>query len=278
MKNFSTHRFGLLMRNELTGNRTALLRALGIMLIVCFAVLMFSLFRAGAYGFPDVSAEEAGLRIYYSVKGAENLLQVIFLFSVLVIFPSSTCSNLGTKQKRIAAIMLPATQTEKFLARLLVTAVVYPALYMIAVVVADALRLLLFSFLPHSLPAVFPAFFASMGENVGEWCTLLTEGEAAAFFAIPGVMLMVHALFLLGSSLFRRHAAVWTFLLILAGQAVINAILILFSPAWQAAEPDVDMVAAVAGAVCWAVALTCYWLALNRYKRIQVIPRKYIKK
>lgn len=292
MINFNIKRFGRLLWCDLVGNKKKNLRIFAVLVMTCMLVFVFSLLKHHIYGhagYVGMSIEDWECMVIHNAIGP---LMFVFFFLVLVIAPGQACKHLSTKQKRIAALMLPATNLEKYLSRFVLVTIFLPLAFLLAVIVADCLRMLVFPIFGHALPAVFPGFFARLGDTLVDNARLLTlepfpiaMDNGIVLYSVPSVfmlllgvggLLLFHSIFMLGSSLFRRFAALFT-MLILVGLMILSGLLVPEDCDIEA-KLNPEVVIYCTTGVTWILALVCYYFSYRIFTRIQVIPRKLLRK
>ncbi len=259
MKHFNFKRFALVLRRDLCeGRRKYLMQTLALLFVMVAIVIMRRLSQATPL---DVDAcIDVDARLIGTI-GFPTLYALAFIFSL-----SLTFSNFRNRRRRLAELMLPATNLEKFLVRIVVSVVVFTLAFFLAVVAVDALRLALYALNGWEVASVSAYFFPEMwrglirGMTIREWTDV----------ADVGMTLCTLSIILLGSALFRRYALVKTFAvcftLMLLLLFVLKAMPVL-------TEIPYDVYRAL---LCssWLFALLFVWLSYRIFKRIPVIPRK----
>lgn len=191
-------------------------------------------------------------------------------------------SNMKTKGERISFKMLPATDLEKFLARIIYVTAGLVIGATVAFLLADALRMLLclaifhdtvYSMAPDFIKAITPSL---SGDSVSKNSQLL--------FGSISLLLWCHSFSVLGGTVFRKHPAICTAfayvaLAILFGVAVSNPDINTYMFSIDISEPDSESVGKwllwVLGAVELLVAAFNYWLAFTFFRRSQAINNKF---
>lgn len=126
-KTFSIDRFVTLMKADLAVNKSNYLKLIiggtGVfvalaLLISVIAIIDINSLKQVTASFPDVFQHK--LSIKQQSYGAAYSSISVWIFSIgLTVLGSMTFSNLSSKKKRITALMIPASQIEKFALRLL---------------------------------------------------------------------------------------------------------------------------------------------------------------
>lgn len=286
MKNFNLQRFGRVVRRDVLGNYRQNLRLLAGSYICNLILEVVVYVKPSRVGLPDLPFGEAILteRIIGMATG--------FLFLVFIAGTASTFTNLSSKQKRIAELTLPATNAERFWARLLHSLVLWPAAFCVSFVFADLTRMLVFPVLGHAFPTTIPEFMTKLGHFFTDsWQLLAGGGDGAplnfhspydgiwSFFLLWGFIVALHSFYLLGGVLFRRRPVIYTTLIlvtacILLGVSVTHENLKVLT---VSAEME-ELSAKIFIVLQWIFAIACYSFGYYRYKRITVIPRKILRK
>lgn len=281
MKNFELKRFGRVLRRDILENRKKTLRSFAALYLANFAVIGSLMYTPTRHGLscPPLYEPFAEQMLLKNVASA-----VMSLFGVLTFCAiSQTFANLRTKQLRIANLMLPATNLEKFLSRLLQSTAGYVAAFFVAFVLADLTRMLLFPLLGHSFGSVVACLVAGLYDNV---CWMLSAdgfrssdlGVVRMFWVGMSFSLWSASFFLLGSAVFRRRAFLYTLLACFALLVVfvlgIDLVIGQMRYAFKVSPSNVSYVAGL------LTALACFnvWLSYRLFCRIQVIPRKLFRR
>lgn len=144
----------------------------------------------------------------------EDAANISFVVSFIVfsVAMSLMFANLKTKPKRIAYLMLPATNAEKFLSRLILFTLGAWVVNFVAFVFADLLRMLVLSGMWVSVDSVVPEAFCSMHafltEVLQSWSRIYDNGVSQGWYVLFffSSLLLQFILFMLGSVLFRNRA------------------------------------------------------------------------
>lgn len=229
MNNFNIHRFGKLLRYDIISNyRFYLVQILGIFLwhffsqlgIVYFSTRYWDRNPASCSSLPIDAVTSTCVTAYFAIS-----------FLLLVAMMARTFSVLSTKPKRISYLMLPASNLEKFVSRLLIYSVGFIIINPLVFIVADVLRAVALVAMPVHLPLVFitiPAFISDITQG---FCSFYTHGVAEvgqfkfyyymlyfACFCLFNCMIYV-----LGSLYFKKNAFLkTTAIMMLVGFIIAN--------------------------------------------------------
>lgn len=260
MPSFDFRRFTMLLGHELAGNWRRHLREFLVFYVVFLACIGSVFYAPSRYGIgPDVVKHWTFPHETAMFESAVMAVSIAF-YVLLVYGVSLTFSHLYTKQQRIAWLMLPATNLEKFLARVLVYSVLWSVALLVALVLADVTRMLVFPLFGHGYSSLLP-------ELESRW-----RAYAEDFFD-SGLGFQVQIVFsyvtlLTGSALFRRYALVKT----VFGLFLASLLLLLIADMSQFGRfLFLDKVMMLV----WNVVLIAggLWLSWRQVSRMQVIPR-----
>ena len=283
MKNFNIHRFGLTLRQDLFSHKRLLMRTFGGMFAACFLILMIAFFEDIVA--PTQIMIDGSLQFDYANHDHAKAFMTVVIFVVFLQGASLIFSNLRTKEERIAFLALPATRLEKFLVRWIYGAVVYVALFCLALIAADLLRYAITPLIgPGRPPLVFPEFFAEIvpkinvdyvgGGDFNE--TYVRDVRPWILASLAMISVWLHSVYMLGSSLFRKYAWINT---TIAG-IVIFLVLVVVISNLPDMELETKLTSSGMSKACVAVAFVLtvfnYWASYRVFSRIQVVTRKWI--
>lgn len=238
------------------------------------------------------SADEFGDMIWGMVAMSYVVLGILLCMSGCYLF-----NNMKTKQSRITFLALPSSNLEKFLSRYLMTTVGMVITALAALLAADVLRML-FGWIigVHYWDSVFLKFLGCLWmlpQTIGSEPTVVVNGMAQSLFAYRWLwlvlflswMLVSHAEFMLGGTVFRRHAMLLTILSMMILSSI-HFLLWPFHTSWvdlmfvgMDRKPGFDGGMPVGlfltVAVNLAITAFCYWASFKLFCRSQVISRKW---
>ncbi len=273
MKDFSIQRFGALLRYDFVQNMRAYISMmLGLFLAHFFAQLSVYYFSLNGWTMLLPAKEEGVLSDAYACFWMVTLV-------AMFIGLSYTFANLKTKPKRIAYLMLPASNLEKFLSRVLIFTVGVGVVNVLTFLVADAARMVALLAMP-----------AHMGMSFGEIVKMLFE-DASVLFSTPnrnpeGVWVVLFSLasfintylvFLLGSALFRKFAFFKTASIMVGGGILLSMVLVSWAMHISFTGRDVELTGISAPLwTCFHVSCCVAWIVLSYwlFKKITVVRRK----
>ena len=171
MEKFNLHRFGLVLRQNVTHqSKHLLMTSLGCVLLH-LAAQSFSFFQY---------IHSAHITSATTERMAMEQSSVFFLIiSVFYMFwcIALSCYHLKDKPGCITALMLPATVQEKFAARLLIFTLGAFVVNLLAIVAADLLRILLFSLQSNHYGTALPALVDFCGKVWSQFWHDVDEGD-----------------------------------------------------------------------------------------------------
>lgn len=190
--------------------------------------------------------------------------------------------NMKTKEQRIIFKMLPAPDTEKFIARALCVTAVWALMGIAAFCAADILRMAIqFIASPSAVQSLIPDFidFNAIHLNITE-STSNQKGINTTTLAISFYSFLVwaHSLYVLGGTFFRRQQFVFTTLTHFMLGIIVSLVL---SSTANITDENSAVGYANAMTLTFAVlfpvlTLLDWWLAYRIFKRMQVINNKWI--
>lgn len=187
MKNFDFNRFKQTLRWTLMSER----RSIKATAIAC-TVAALGIQLMFAYWYHDPYSTE----LYELPRMPWAMSLCGYAFSIaMAFFASRVCSNVRSARQRATALMLPASKSEKYVARVVFCLVLLPLLALVCVVAATCVRLLL------ELVSSHPNITVGAGYFFG----------ALKFNGVGGIVICLWnlSLFLLAGAFFRRVPFLW---------------------------------------------------------------------
>lgn len=280
MKNFDFHRFALTFKSQLLMGRNFWLR----LFLIFFLVLFFM----------EMLMTEVGEVIYngqdiYKMRVDNAVNFSIFFFVISMLFGATGIfSVLKDTRKRIAYLMFPASNLEKYVNSLIQSTVVVAIVTFVAFFCADTIRTLTApvfghemiwgvpSFLSHITPDFHATVTAPNVEKIQQWWL-------GFFFAI-GAILYFHSSYMLGGTAFRRQQFLMTTLIHVFLMIIIETV-------WHHInfEGNINLLsydeqnglqvhpAMYVIMVCqYLLACFNYWLSYRIFCRVQAINNKWL--
>ena len=204
--------------------------------------------------------ERNGITIH-GINPARSMAEMglfAFLCCYMVLAAARVLKPMSRKQERIAFLMLPATNAEKFIERVFYVIVVNTLIFVLGFLTSDVVQFL-FSFVltpgyHHFVIGVIPHEFGYI---------FLNNGDIISLFLLISFFLWQHSLYVLGGSLFRRSPMLFT--------ACLDFLLLtLFSGIMLCLDVDVPFIMFFLIATVFD-----YSLAYRLFTRSQLVTRKW---
>ena len=263
MKNLNMTRFGRVLKLDFTeGMKSMMWAALAMLLLYLF--FFWFAYNIGFHGF--VNRGEDFVRMVCEAVGSFGCVAMMFFFLITV---STLYRSEQKKQQRIAWLMLPATNLEKFLSRWIYMLVFSLVGGVLMFFVADLIHMawLWMSGMPVKASTCY--FFNGLPHTDNPDNRLLI---ANAY----GMMVAIHAFFLLGGVLFRKyHTIVTAALVVLIFTLMTGLYNALFVQTSSSVESSVYFDVFMIVMECCAIVLFT-WLAYRLFCRWQVVTRKFV--
>ena len=258
MKNtFNISRFWQVLKWTFANNRQSVVKVLWIWTAIFVCYFLLTLFRYSS--------------IHLVTSVGKGLFVGIF-FILLIVFPSITLKSINkNRQHRLNTLMLPATNTEKFLSLIITVFCTYILTMIVAFLIADGVQFLVSTIFRLNdtgfvTAKLYQAYMSSMDRtNMGSqdmlFSTMLT--------------IWVISVYLLGGMFFRRYAGLFVslgFFLILMAIGYFGS---RYEPDYMI-EIDKDAFLYGASLVLAILSLLNVWLSYRLFCRLQLINHKWI--
>lgn len=198
----------------------------------------------------------------------------------LLTFGALIVDDLGTRKRRTQAFLLPASRLEKFASRYVFLLVVPVAAFLVGCVVADGVQALLFQLFTGDCDSLLRQMF---GSEPG--VRLMDASDASDLIAAFCALWLIHSLFLLLGTVFRRHAwiksgvvlvALAVTLALVVSQCVMGVLNLIYGEDnYNIVIIDGAWPAYVSAAVCLALTAFNYWASFRLYSRIQADANRW---
>lgn len=253
MSNFNTRRFIQTFKWSMQATKKEMTTIAGCMFFLYLIPFIISVMSS--HGKLDIIAES-------DIQSATITCISFFTFYIMI----SGCwilNNMKTKEQRIMFKMLPASDLEKYLSRVIYITVIWFTIGILTYFLADICRMLICLISgTHGTYSTIPLALKM----------ILTENHM-----IYAWVFWAHSLYVLGGTFFRRRQLILTscvhFLLgfiALFLSRYKNSVII---------DPDdmhINVLLCIYPFVAFAIALFNWWLAYKLFKRSQVINNKWI--
>lgn len=281
---FDWKRFVMMMRWDIISywkQMTAMTSGITFAMSIIFVLQLWSM--RGFLSMPEMS-EQYGEWYMMQMVGYVR----IFVFFYIGAMAAFLFSNMNTKENRLAFLIQPASNLEKYLVRLLHVTVGSLICVLVALLVADLIQFIFSLFLSRGYHGsvtlhIFDRLFWS-----GDGESALFDGVDAWFVLAAGIW--IHSLYLLGGAFFRRRAWLFTtcvflllvFLFVSTGFSMFMDMSDTYYGVMliDGEEPDhreyFTTVATISALVFHLVTLFNYWASYKLFTRMQVINNKWI--
>lgn len=276
MKNFNLKRIGLLLKLDLMQNRKKYLQTMGGLLLGHLFLEFITYFKAshGLLFFEGWSASDLSNYLADEISGYEWMFSYVM---VLLCF-SSLFSHLPDKVNRTYALMLPATNHEKLLSRVLICLVLLPVCFLATMALGDGLRMLLFPLLGQGFDSMLPQFYEKAWDLFdGLVCGMFSSDLQMELWSLVGFQFCGLTYYALGGTFFRRRNFIYVSLL-LVGFGMLMGTLLSTLPDSLTDLLETTFCKVVGAVLFWGLAAFNLWLTWYRFKNMQVIPRKLFGK
>lgn len=258
MKNsFNISRFWQVLKWTFANNCQSVVKVLWIWTAIFVCYFLLTLFHYSS--------------IHLVTSVGKGLFVGIF-FILLIVFPSITLKSINkNRQHRLNTLMLPATNTEKFLSLIITVFCTYILTMIVAFLIADGVQFLVSTIFRLNdtgfvTAKLYQAYMSSMDRtNMGSqdmlFSTMLT--------------IWVISVYLLGGMFFRRYAGLFVslgFFLILMAIGYFGS---RYEPDYMI-EIDKDAFLYGASLVLAILSLLNVWLSYRLFCRLQLINHKWI--
>ena len=304
---FSFSRFAAVLKCDLMEHRWRYISAFFIMFV---ALSGFQLAQAADY--LQFSKMIEGVDIYRNFTDTVTA----FFFSVLALALCCAVSEISlvmkTKGKAMNYLMLPATNLEKFLSRVLIAIVGVFIMAFVALFLSDVMRMLILpAFDDEYVGELYRFTFPQVISNLGDPFLAIYEeggivwGDKDGLYTIVGFnhylgymavafltlsILVIHSFFVLGGCIWRKGAVVKTLLVGLVVTLLGVWLLVKLSPILLECEcfnklPELwfetghyvmKILVLIANVVFLGITVFNWWLAYRLFSRKQMIPRTHL--
>ncbi len=200
MKNFDCKRYWLVLKQNVIQSRKRFLTS--------YAGIFLGLFLA----FMAVSIGTRHNPLHDYTQNGAAITFGVFMLGCLV-FGSAVLGHLDTKTARITALMLPATNLEKFLVRLTLCLPVYWVLYVPVFLAADAAQVVTTEVVGGNGQWIAPVLWQELTDISGTLCDTtarLDDRMLYVLWSIIATCVFTYAIYIFGSAVFRKRAFILT--------------------------------------------------------------------
>lgn len=271
MNGFSYTRLVSELRRTVVGQRrTMLISVLVIVLVVIvpayytqYFLLRSTVNQMLVYGNLQTS-ESTDYAMMISVPAAEIAIFTVALFVLGIVAASLMFGQLGSKSGRCEDLMIPASAAEKYAARWLVYVPGFLIVFLVAAVLTDLTRPLVFSFVAprdvnlYTSLRYFEQYRSDLGEDV---------------LRLSSLYLFLISLFTLGSIVWPRNSLLKTFSLIVALALIAIVWFLIWSGTFVSdADPMPDIVGRYFDPILIVLAVFNWIVAYVRLTETDLLP------
>lgn len=235
---------------------------------------------------PRIEKWESRVEMQHTVSAIFLVLIVAFYFTFSA---SLFLNNMTTKQRRITFLSLPASRSEKLLARWIYAVPIWFLMVLTAFVAGDLLR---YAVQPVIGPYHPGLMITWLGKGAYEYIRFFGESvpglppfDMKMFVASACLwtssLLMTHSTYILGSALFRRFPWLVTTGIVWAFSSIVS--ILLFAIGGEAISvmagiSEIESIPLTYAATVFHVLVSVlfYWLAIRVFCRMQVINNKFL--
>ena len=210
--------------------------------------------------------------VYWQAITVSMTICFICAYIAVLIAYSSIFDSVNTKQRRIAFLMLPATNLERWLTALIYAIVVWPICIGLAFLVGDLLRTVFFGLIGYGWVNWIKFLFDYISNSWPSWYSIIDHSTDVAS------LLWIASVYVLGGTLFRKRAFVIVSLILIA-------LMIAFAVAAEHLMPQEGNInisfgnrlidKSIIALIFIAFSVFNFWLSYRIFRRFQVITSKW---
>jgi hypothetical protein len=270
-KTFDFNRFWQVMKWTILTEKKSILTAFLAFVCAFLAIQLFSCFTI--FDLTHSLGSAATMAGMITCSGLISFMSVYYASGVL--------GNARTGQQRIIALMLPASNVEKFFARLLYCCIIMPVVIYLAVVASTGLRMLFELLAGHEgitsgLSYVFSGPTMRFNDN---------ELELFSTFFYVASSCWSISLFVLGGVFFHQRPFIWTAITIFAASLLLSTLT--FYICYMIGEDSIknflmnfrgmtfETFDLLVSLLLTAFTVLNVWLSYRLYCRLQVVQHKW---
>ena len=196
MENFNIKRFGQALKCHFLISRKSWIRLFGIYTLVMFVANLFftRVARMGYSRLEELYQGEDLVREYTHIVNDTAGFCIIFFGFAMLFGASYLFAQMKDTRKRSAYLLWPVSNSEKYIISLLHSIILMAILTVVAIISADALRVLVDAITGRVIVWGVPLY--------GRYITHAPEWQAVLMFVTW--MFYFHSLYIVGGTLFRR--------------------------------------------------------------------------
>ncbi|MBO6018781.1 MAG: hypothetical protein J6P41_05240 [Prevotella sp.] len=264
MKNFNMTRFGHVLKLDFAEGRKAMMWGALCMLLLYLLFFWFA-HNIGYRSYDVVDWDKHIKQICYGV----STFSMIAMYIYFLVTASTIYRGEQKKQQRIAWLMLPATNLEKFLSRWIYMLVFMLVGGVLPIGLADCIHMVWLQIADHPVYSMTKEFVDHL-PKVNEYSPLLAVVNNYLSFVF------IHALFLLGGVFFKKYHFIATSVVF----AILSAVVVWTINSLGYRDTPTPQSELTMSYIFWMCFHTCLiaaftWLAYRLFCRYQVVTHKF---
>lgn len=266
---FSWSRFANYFKKVLVEDRKRLLQRI----ITVFGLLMLFTAIISESGYQRYLKSMA-LGFTSEIDPAFDGLMPLFIMGLYigcVLSASFIMEPMGSKTGRIYTLMLPATSFEKYFVRWFIYTIGYLVAYYLLFLLVDAIRVGVFSMIYPEIDTI---------TFINPYAEIISLRDEVPLGFMASIYFFAQSFFVLGSSLWPKHAFLKTFTAFTILSMVISAFAagsmnLFYRPGYTYILPQLsnDVWYSIISCGLMLLTLLFWWLAYKRFKEMEVVNR-----
>ena len=263
MKNFNMTRFGHVLKLDFAEGRKAMMWGALCMLLLYLFFFWFA-YNIGMHSYNVTNWDSYIQHVCESVSAFSMIAMYIFF----LITASTLYRGEQKKQQRIAWLMLPATNLEKFLSRWIYMLVFMLVGGVLTIVLADCIHIIWLQIADHPVHSMTKTLVHNL-PHVNKYNPLLEIVNIYLAFVV------IHSLFLLGGVFFKKfHFIATSAILAIVFSTIVWTINSLgYRDTPTQSDPTMSIIIWMCIDTC--IITVCTWLAYRLFCRWQVVTHKF---
>ena len=262
MKNFNMTRFGRVLKLDFAEGRKAMMWGALCMLLLYLFFFWFA-WNIGMHSYNEI--EDFYIQ---HICESVSMFSVIAMYIYFLITASTIYRGEQKKQQRIAWLMLPATNLEKFLSRWIYMLVFMLVGGVLTIVLSDCIHIIWLQIADHPVHSMTKTLVHNL-PHTSQYNTLIEIVNIYLSFVV------IHSLFLLGGVFFKKfHFIATSAILAIVFSIIVWTINSLgYRDTPTQSDPTMSIIIWMCFHTC-AIAV-CTWLAYHLFCRWQVVTHKF---
>ena len=263
MKNFNMTRFGHVLKLDFAVGRKAMIWGALCMLLLYLFFFWFA-YNIG-YHSSNVTDWDLHIRRICESVGVFSMMAMYIYF---LITASTLYRGEQKKQHRIALLMLPATNLEKFLSRWIYMLVFMLVGGVLTIVLADCIHIIWLQIADHPVHSMTKALLHSLPQAS-------IYNPVVEIVEVYIVFVAFHSFYLLGGLFFKKFHFIATSVVFAIVFSALVWTVNSFGYRDTPAQSDPTMTYILWGGFFASITIVCTWLAYRLFCRWQVVTHKF---